>query len=73
MLRQQIMCTADTGLTTYVWVEGYQLPYPDFSTNHQCRDFERIKDWVLENDLPLDVRSYRKPPGVRQLDKPPFP
>ncbi|KAK6379299.1 hypothetical protein LTS17_006217 [Exophiala oligosperma] len=73
MLRQQIMCTADTGLTTYVWVDGYQLPYPDFSTYHQCRDFERIKGWVVENQSPINVRKYRKPPGVRQLDKPPYP
>lgn len=73
MLRQRLMCSADVGLVTHVWVKGYGKPYPDYSTVHQCRDFGGIRDWVLKRQLPTNIRTLPKPLGVARLDKPPFP
>lgn len=27
----QLMCDADAGILTYVWVKGHRMPFPDFS------------------------------------------
>ncbi|KAG2032710.1 hypothetical protein BDR03DRAFT_1094767 [Suillus americanus] len=45
-LRQIIMCRSDVTMVTHDWVEGLDDPYPNFNVPHQCRDFEKILDWV---------------------------
>ncbi|KAJ7104123.1 hypothetical protein B0H15DRAFT_763792, partial [Mycena belliarum] len=45
MIRMNLMCAADTGLITYHWVQNWTMPYPDFNTLHQCRDFDAILKW----------------------------
>lgn len=49
ILRQDIMCRGDATMLTYDWVEGLQNPVPDFNVLHQCRNFEKILDWVDEH------------------------
>ncbi|KAF9806897.1 hypothetical protein IEO21_08481 [Rhodonia placenta] len=51
MLRQNILCTADVGVITYDWVQGYSRPYPDFNTLHTCRNADRILEWNERNGL----------------------
>jgi len=46
MLRQVLMCSADLHLIVYDWVEQVHYPWPDFGTDHMCRDYERVHDWV---------------------------
>ncbi|KAG1875222.1 hypothetical protein C8R48DRAFT_769235 [Suillus tomentosus] len=46
MIRQVIMCHSDVTMVTYDWVEGLDVPYPNFNIPHQCRDLEKILDWV---------------------------
>lgn len=53
ILRQNLMCTGDVGLITYDWVAGFSAPYPNFNTQHKCRDFERILTWNEEHGLEL--------------------
>jgi len=53
ILRQNLMCVADTGVITYEWVEGFSDPYPDFNTLHKCRNFGKILDWVYDHEIPL--------------------
>ncbi|CCM06398.1 uncharacterized protein FIBRA_08657 [Fibroporia radiculosa] len=45
MLRQNLMCYADTALITYDWVAGVPKPFPNFNTVHQCRNFAKIQEW----------------------------
>jgi len=54
------MCHADTGLITYAWVAFTDTPMPDFNTMHQCRSFEKIRDWVV-NQAPREHIDHRKP------------
>ncbi|KAF9803517.1 hypothetical protein IEO21_09655 [Rhodonia placenta] len=51
MLRQLILCTADVGVITYDWVQGYSRPYPNFNTLHTCRNADRILEWNERNGL----------------------
>ncbi|KAH9834222.1 uncharacterized protein C8Q71DRAFT_166840 [Rhodofomes roseus] len=56
MIRQVLMCNSDVGLLTFDWVAGFDVPFPNFSTQHKCRDFERVYDWYERNmiDLPME-------------------
>jgi hypothetical protein len=62
MLLQNLMCNADVDLFTYRWVEGQSHPYPDFSNNHQCRDFSAVFKWTKDHALDIEKsRAYLKP------------
>lgn len=52
MLRQVLMCNADTGVYTYNWIEGRPSPMPDFNVQHKCKDFQAIKDWTAKHSIP---------------------
>ncbi|KAI1939604.1 hypothetical protein LOZ66_002919 [Ophidiomyces ophidiicola] len=45
ILRQQIMCTADTGVFGQWWVTQVG-PFVDFNTKHKCKNFEEIRKWA---------------------------
>ncbi|EPT00324.1 hypothetical protein FOMPIDRAFT_1030579 [Fomitopsis schrenkii] len=47
MLRQVLMCNANVGLITFDWVEGFRTPFPNFSTQHKCRDAEKVYECHL--------------------------
>jgi hypothetical protein len=49
MLRQDIMCRGDVTMLTYDWAEGVEDPLPNFNVLHQCRNFEKILNWVDEH------------------------
>lgn len=56
MLRQQLMCTADTGVLGQIWIAGPE-PFVDFNTKHKCRNFEAVRQWAEDHqihDLPPD-------------------
>ncbi|KAK3180940.1 hypothetical protein K4F52_007754 [Lecanicillium sp. MT-2017a] len=42
---QDLMCSATADVITQPWVEGQAHPFPDFSINKKCRDFDAILDW----------------------------
>ncbi|KAG1883787.1 hypothetical protein F4604DRAFT_1920293 [Suillus subluteus] len=49
MLRQFTMCAGDTTMITHDWVEGRTTPFADFNVHHQCRNFEKVLNWVDEH------------------------
>jgi len=71
-LRQKLMCDADAGILTYVWAKGHPAPFPDFSVQHKCRDFNALKDWVTEHQL-FTTKDYgiERLAGAHELDSPP--
>lgn len=71
MLRQRLMCTADVGLVTGVWVESYGEPYPDFSTQHQCRDLGKIQEWAKDHELNVSMEEIVAARGPVSLHEPP--
>ncbi|KAH8171035.1 hypothetical protein LIA77_09816 [Sarocladium implicatum] len=73
MLLQQLMCAADVGIITHYWLhdEDYAdpktRPFPDFSVEEKCRDFDGIMEWLRSvggiKDLATKMPIFR-PEGV---------
>ena len=45
-LRLSLQCSADTSLITFDWIEDYPIPWPNFSSTHKCRDWDRVLDFA---------------------------
>lgn len=60
MLLQNIKCYGNTDMVTVAWVGQDGKLWPDFSINHQCRDFDTILDWNLEHAV--DVEKFSRMP-----------
>lgn len=53
VLRQQLMCTVDTGVVGQVWMYPENPePYADMNTRHKCKNFDDIRQWAEDNQLP---------------------
>jgi hypothetical protein len=51
VLRLNIQCQADIGVFTLYMVEGDPLAWPRLNSNHQCRNFDRIREWALDHSV----------------------
>ena len=51
ILRMNVQCNADIGVFTFYLMDGDPLPWPELNSFHQCRNFDRVKDWALENSV----------------------
>ncbi|KAG2349828.1 hypothetical protein BDR05DRAFT_994816 [Suillus weaverae] len=71
ILRQVIMCRSDVTMVTYDWVEGLDDPYPNFNVPHQCRDLEKILDWVEGHRVYLPQSELIRQEGNVDLPFPP--
>lgn len=71
ILRQVIMCRSDVTMVTYNWVEGLDNPYPNFNVPHQCRDFEKILDWVEDHRIHIPQSKVVRLEGNVDLPVPP--
>ncbi|KAF9560661.1 hypothetical protein CPC08DRAFT_707948 [Agrocybe pediades] len=71
IIRQNLMCSADVGMITYEWVKGVSVPYPDFNTQHQCRNFEKILKWGMDNAVHIPTTHVHRLPGTINLTTPP--
>ncbi|KXT14331.1 hypothetical protein AC579_4009 [Pseudocercospora musae] len=67
ILRQQLMCTIDIGVMGQIWWllggdDGPQ-PFVDFNTKHICRNFEDVRRWAKERQMPEKVpKDFLKSP-----------
>jgi len=50
-LLQDLMCHADTHLTTFNWVHGQSGGQPDFAVNRQCRNYDVMLKWFRDNTI----------------------
>ncbi|KAL9128733.1 MAG: hypothetical protein Q9217_002640 [Psora testacea] len=67
IILQSLMCNADATMTTYMWLETQEKPFPDFSVNRKCRDFGALEQWRDENALDIDeVAKVRKPQDANE-------
>lgn len=56
IIRQQLMCTPDTGLLGQVWWDrDAPKAFVDFNTEHKCKNFDAIRQWAQERQIPEDV------------------
>jgi len=68
ILRQQLMCNVDIGVLGQVWWNKNQpTAYPDFNTQHKCRNFKDVRKWAEAHQAPKVVPpDFLIPP--RSLD-----
>ncbi|KAF8861399.1 hypothetical protein BDZ45DRAFT_687739 [Acephala macrosclerotiorum] len=66
ILRQQLMCTVDVGVLGQVWVHKDEPEaFTDFNTRHMCRNFEVVRKWAEERQMPESVpEDFLKPPEM---------
>lgn len=64
IVRQQLMCTVDVGVLGQVWIHPNEPEaYVDFNTLHMCRDFDVIRRWAEERQMPKTVPGdWLQPP-----------
>ena len=69
ILRQQLMCTVDIGVLGQVWWnKDTPTAFPDFNTQHKCRNFDQIRQWAEEHQAPLDLPpDYLEPPDMEDV------
>lgn len=76
------MCHGDMSLLTYNWVEGREVPYPNFNTVHTCKKWETLTRWNVgrhknffagrDGEGEGEYRPPMKPEGVLGLKVPPL-
>jgi len=65
LLRQAIACAGDIGVITYDWVPETDTPVPNFTKIHQCRRFDDILEWSIENAVHIPASRMKKNHTVR--------
>ena len=56
------MCNADTSIVTFDWKSGYRRPWPNFSIDHTCVDWEILDDWAAARSFSVfDQKSLVHP------------
>ncbi|KAL3481674.1 hypothetical protein BJX99DRAFT_253202 [Aspergillus californicus] len=73
LVSTQLMCNPDVGMITYVWAKGWKQAFPDFSTVHKCRPYDKVLDWARENYVhsSRDVADIERAPGAMERDERP--
>jgi hypothetical protein len=63
MLRQRLMCTADTNVCGQVWVKDYG-PLVFANVDRKCRNYDEITQWARDHQvLPIEDLLVKKRPG----------
>ncbi|KAG0650027.1 Oxidase ustYa [Hyphodiscus hymeniophilus] len=64
IIRQQLMCQPDTGLLGQVWWDkSSPKAFVDFNTDHKCKNFDAIRQWAEERQIPEAVPGdFLQPP-----------
>jgi hypothetical protein len=58
------MCGVDVGMLGQVWWDPtWPKSFVDFNTKHVCRNFEEIRGWAEQRQLPEEVpNDFLEPP-----------
>ena len=51
ILRLNVQCNADVGVFTFYLLEDDPLPWPELDSWHQCRNFDKVREWALDNSV----------------------
>lgn len=71
ILLQNMMCSSNVDIITLNWMETQKQPFPDFSINHQCPDFETLLEWRKDNSVNMGkFNDLVKPKGVKEIPAP---
>jgi hypothetical protein len=52
-IRQVLMCNVDTGVLGQIWYDQESpRTFPDFKTNHKCKNFDAVRQWAVDHQAP---------------------
>ncbi|KAF2244522.1 hypothetical protein BU26DRAFT_523172 [Trematosphaeria pertusa] len=72
LIQLKLMCDADTGVLTYVWVKGHSKPFPDFRVQHKCRNFDAVLQWVKDHQTyQSGSTGIKRVQGAKEMEHPP--
>lgn len=57
-IRQSLMCSSDVAMHSYSWLDEFKYNQVNFGTVHQCRNFDKIREWAKERAVKLE--GYQK-------------
>ena len=62
VIRHALMCHADTAVVTYSWRPDTRRPWPDFSVDQTCVDWDALDSWAAERSFSaFDQKSLVHP------------
>ncbi|KZT37528.1 hypothetical protein SISSUDRAFT_1106600 [Sistotremastrum suecicum HHB10207 ss-3] len=61
ILRENIVCNADTTPNVFQWNEDKQMMFPHFDSVHMCRDWDAVKEWTHERQLLAPFQDKVRP------------
>ncbi|KHN94754.1 uncharacterized protein MAM_07350 [Metarhizium album ARSEF 1941] len=74
VIRQVLMCNVDTGVLGQVWANSESpFPFPDFNTNHKCKNYGDVREWAMNlqrppnDEIPADYLAKPRPGDVFPL------
>jgi hypothetical protein len=61
------MCNVDIAVLGQVWYDKESpTALPDFNTDHKCRNYDAVRKWAEEHQVPeYEPLDYLKPPRSR--------
>jgi hypothetical protein len=59
-LRQVIMCKPDLGVYGQYWIKSTNGTFVDFFTEHKCKNFDQIRDWVVDHQVSADFLAMAR-------------
>jgi Mycotoxin biosynthesis protein UstYa len=72
LLLQTLTCHADLEVVTFNKVRGTPGPFPEFSVQQKCRDFDSILRWKEANQVNVTDEEWKQimvtPDGIRELE-----
>ena len=68
-LRQSIICHSDLATIYWEWMPERNRAYGNTRTTHTCRNFEKVKQWALENQMvgEMDLNIFVEGAPIRHL------
>lgn len=51
------MCLSDITILPQIWIDREGGALPDFERQHQCHDFEAVRRWAYQNQMPVSQRE----------------
>lgn len=70
ILLQSLKCNANTEVLTLSWMHNHTMPWPDFSLNRKCRDFDALVDWDKKHSV--DIHKFARMPVPENVYKWPY-
>lgn len=66
IIRQALMCQADTALITFDRNGPFKPIEPNFSATHVCNNFDLVHDWAKDREVNITDEAIQNPEPFKQ-------